>query len=335
MIHATIIQDHYTARAKPPDESLPAELLRKDCERFLIESMAPQLDLARQAAHAGTDLIVFREDFNGAGNLALARMDRPDLLEMMSEPIPGGITSECLSSLAREGNCFVMGCYMETAGSHIFNTAALFDAQGRVVARYRKTHLPPIERLMVTPGDDLPVFDTELGRIGMLICYDMMTPETARCLALKGADMILWPSLGYGWWDEAGDFTIRSRAHDNQVYILGALPDNSCVVNPYGNFVAQVRYEPLTTLQAQITPGRDPVQDLFHHNAFMTETPSLRERHLFERQPHLYGVLTEPQPPLMDRYPDTHMNDLERDRLAAFTHYRQGAGKLHWETKPE
>ena len=335
MITVSVLQDHYTAQPEPLDETLPTEDLRRQCQRFLAASLAPQVDLARQAIRAGTDLLVLREDCNGAGNLALPRLDRPDLLEMMSEPIPGGPTSDCLGGLAREGNCFVMGCFMEKQGDCLYNTAALFDPHGKVVGKYRKTHLPPIEQLMVTPGCELPVFQTEIGRIGMMICYDMMTPEVMRCLALKGADMVLWPSLGYGWWDEAGDFTVRSRAHDNQVYLLGALPTNSCIVNPYGDLVVSARNDRLGILRAEIEPGVDPLQDPYHHNTYMTQTPSLRERHLFERQPHLYGVLVEPEPELMQRYPKTHMHDLERDKHKAFEHYRQSLDKLHWQTRPE
>jgi predicted amidohydrolase len=335
MITVSVIQDHYTAHPKPLDETLPTASLRRECARFLEESLAPQIDLARQAIRAGTDLIVFREDCNGAGNLGQPRLDRPDLLALMSEPIPGGPTSDRLTGLAREGSCFVLGCFMEKDENHLYNTAVLFDPNGRVVGKYRKTHLPPIEKLLVTAGNNLPVVQTEIGRIGMLICYDMMTPEVMRCLALKGADMILWPSLGYGWWQESGDFTVRSRAHDNQVYLLGALPTNSCIVNPYGDLVVSARDERLAILRAEIEPGRDPLQDPYHHNTYMTQTPSLRERHLFERQPHLYGLLVEPEPELMQRYPDTHMHDLARDKVSAFEHYRQGLNRLHWKTRPE
>lgn len=334
MITVSIIQDQYTAHPQSPDETLPPEALRGQCEAYKQACLAPQLTLARQAIQSGTDLILFREDCNGAGNLTLHRMDRPDLLAMTAEAIPGGHTSECLSALARDGRCFVIGCFLERQNGMYYNTAVLFDRSGKVVGKYRKTHLPPIERLMLTPGDSLPIFDTEIGRIGILICYDMMAPEVIRCLALQGADMICWPSLGYGWWDEAGDFTVRSRAHDNQVYLLGALPSNSCIVSPYGDMIQSARNEPLDVLSAEIVPGADPLQDPHHHNSYITQTPSLRERHLFERQPHLYEVLTVSQPPLMDRYPESQMRNFDEAKQALFDHYRQGLHTLHWQTRP-
>ncbi len=334
-ITVSVLQDRYTAHPEPVDESLPPSALRKAGEQFKQACLAPQLGLARQAIERGSALIVMREDCNGAGNLALARYDRPDLLAELAEPITGGPTSDCLSGLAREGGCYVLGCFLEADGGRFYNTAALFSPTGKVAAKYRKTHLPPVERLLLTPGDSLPVFDSEIGRIGLLICYDMMTPEVMRCLALQGADLVCWPSLGYGWWDEAGDFTICSRAHDNQVILLGALPTHSCIVDAYGDVLASAGLEPQAVLTAQVTPGIDPVQDELHHNTFLTQTPSLRERHLFERRPELYGAITDPTPPLQSRYPDTNMRELEREKPKAFTRYRAAWGRLHWQTRKD
>jgi predicted amidohydrolase len=334
-IIVSVLQDHYTAQVPEVDESLPAADLRRACEAYKIASIGPQLTLAREAIQSGSRLVLLREDCNGGGNLTLHRMDRPDLVAAMAERIPGGPTSEYLAQLARMGNCYVLGCFLESFEERIYNTAVLFSPTGKIAGKYRKTHLPPVEQFLLTPGDSLPVFDTEIGRVGMLICYDMMSPEVMRCLALQGADLVCWPSLGYGWWDEAGDFTIRSRAHDNQVYLLGALPTHSCIVDPYGEVIANAIMEPLARIQAEIFPGIDPLQDPLHTNTFVTQTPSLRERHLFERRPELYTVLVDPQPPLVDRYPQTHMHDMLRDKHKVFKHYRAAWGQLHWQTRKD
>jgi predicted amidohydrolase len=334
-ISVCIVQDRSTGYPGPLNESLRGQALEERAEAYRAAVLKPQLELASRVIEAGTDLLLFREDCNGAGEAALHRVDRPDLLEHLAEEIPSGMTSACLAGLARAGGCHVCGCFIEKENGRFFNTAVLFAPSGELAGKYRKTHLPPVERLQVTPGDHLPVFDTDLGRVGMLICYDMMTPEAARVLALQGADMILWPSLGYGWWEEAGHFTIRSRAHDNQVFILAALRSLSCVVTPSGNFAAQAGLEPLEAITAVIKPGADPLQDELHHNTFLTNTPSLRERHLFERRPDLYGTITELKPPLVHRYPHTHMHDLERDPLGASLNYMANLNRLHWETIPD
>lgn len=332
-ITVTIIQDNETVHPVPLDESLAGSQLMRQSERYREAVLAPQVEAARSAVQQGTDLLCFREDCNGAGAY-LHRLDRPDLLASLAEPIPGGLTSACLAELARVGKCYTAGCFLEVLGGLFYNTAVLLSPRGELVGKYQKTHLPPVERLQLTAGNNFPVFETDIGRVGMLICYDMMTPEAARCLALNNADLLYWPSLGYGWWDEAGDFTIRSRAHDNQVYILGALRTDSCIVDPYGNFIAQAGKARQAALRASIYPGEDPVQDIDHHNAFLTQTPSLRERHLFERRPELYDTLTEPHPPLTQRYPHTHMHDLERDPLAACERYHNNLDRLHWVTRP-
>lgn len=333
-IIASVLQDRYTARPAPVDETCSPVELRRQCEAYKACSLEPQLELARQAIRAGAYLVLFREDCNGAGNLAAPRFDRPDLLEMLAEPVPGP-TSERIAEIARAGNCYAVTCFFEKLDGKIYNTALILDPNGRVVGKYHKVQLPPVEQLLTTPGSDLPVFDTDLGRIGMLICYDMMTPEVARCLALQGADILCWPSLGYGWWDEAGDFTLRSRAHDNQVTILGALPTHSCIVNPYGDFLGMAGLSDTAVVSAEIEPGADPLQHPLHHNTYLTQTPSLRERHLFERRPDLYGAIVDPSPALKARYPGTHMNDLAQDPQAAFARYRAAWDRLHWQTRED
>ena len=332
-VRASVIQVQPTAPPRP-DETAEPESLRRQIEEFKEAFLRPQMALAQEALRQGTDLLVLREDCNGAGWLGVERFERPDLLEMAAESIPGR-TTERLAELARSGNCYVSGCFFERADGKIFNTAVLLDPHGQIVGKYRKTHLPPVEKLLTTPGDELPVCATEIGNVGMLICYDMMTPEVVRCLALKGADVLLWPSLGYGWWVESGDFTVQSRAHDNQVYILGALPQYSCIVDPYGDFLAAAGQAKSCLLRAEITPGVDPLQDEAHHNTYMTDTPSLRERHLFERRPKLYGTIVDPQPELVKRYPETHMHDLENDREASYRRYREAYPRLHWQTRKD
>jgi len=334
MIKTAVLQERNTARPPLPDSSAcSAQELRRQCEAYKYACLEPQLNLARQIIQQDIDLLVFREDCNGAGSFA-HRIDCPQIFETLAETISGP-TCQQLSQVARQGDCYVVGCFFESLNDRIYNTALILDPGGKVVGKYHKTHLPPLERFMVTPGSELPVFQTDIGVIGMLICYDMMTPEVCRCLALQGADVLCWPSLGYGWWNEAGDFTVRSRAHDNQVYILGALPDHSCIVDPSGDFIASGGDQPLAVLLAEIQPGVDPLQPPLHHNAFLTQTPSLRERHLFERRPDLYSTLIEPSPRLMERYPHTHMHDLEQKPQEIFERYQHEQDTLTWQSRPD
>ncbi len=139
----------------------------------------------------------------------------------------------------------------------LFNSAVLLGPDG-VIGVYRKVHQPGDEKHVYYPGDDFPVFDTPLGRIGMLICYDKVFPESTRELALKGADIMIMPTAwGYGGDGSAGDadpmvesYTLfgRVRALENQCWMIESnlcghhgnlfYHGHSRVIDPMGNIVA-------------------------------------------------------------------------------------------------
>jgi N-carbamoylputrescine amidase len=109
--------------------------------------------------------------------------------------------------------------YFERAGPAFFNTLAVADADGRILGQYRKTHIPQNpgyeEKYYFSPGDTgFGVLDTRFGRIGCGICWDQWFPETARCLALKGAEMLLFPTaIG----SEPADPAVDSSGHWRRV----------------------------------------------------------------------------------------------------------------------
>jgi predicted amidohydrolase len=85
----------------------------------------------------------------------------------------------------------------EREGDAIYNTAALIGRKGELIGKYRKTHLPAVEAWNETHGDGFPVFETDFGTVGMLICYDILFPEAARCLVLNGAEILFNPTMSY------------------------------------------------------------------------------------------------------------------------------------------
>jgi predicted amidohydrolase len=110
-----------------------------------------------------------------------------------AEEIPGPSTEALEEACSRTGAHVVCGL-LERDGDRLHNTAVFVGPDG-LVGSYRKTHLPflGVDRF-VTPGDDLPVWDTPLGRIGIEICYDLRFPEVTRTLALRGADIVCHPT---------------------------------------------------------------------------------------------------------------------------------------------
>jgi predicted amidohydrolase len=157
-----------------------------------------------------------------------------------SEPIPGPVT-DALASKAREYNTYIIAGMLELDGGKTYDTAVLIDRQGRIAGKYRKTHLPLAEvESGETPGSDYPVFDTDFGRIGMLICWDFVFPETFRIMRLEGAEIVFLPIAG-----DPGvrhfDTITRARALDNGVYLVASVSHGAAsrIVNPDGEVIAE------------------------------------------------------------------------------------------------
>jgi predicted amidohydrolase len=112
----------------------------------------------------------------------------------LAEPAPGGPTSDFVIRLARARRAYVVAGLAERDGGALYNTAIIAGPQG-YLGKYRKAHVFDSERDLFEPGDlPLAVFDAGTFRIGIMICYDWRFPETARTLALRGADIIAHPS---------------------------------------------------------------------------------------------------------------------------------------------
>ncbi|MGY4920663.1 nitrilase family protein [Streptomyces sp. 900116325] len=147
-----------------------------------------------------------------------------------SETIPDGPSLQMFERIAAQHSMYVVGCIVERDGERLYDTAVLVGPDG-YIGRYRKTHLWNTEKLWFTPGDEgFKVFDTRIGRIGLLVCWDIWFPETARIVSQMGADIICIPT-GWVWtppplYDASGvcmaaHLTITA-AHVNNVFIATA-----------------------------------------------------------------------------------------------------------------
>ena len=151
-----------------------------------------------------------------------------------SETLPGP-TTKYLGEVARRNNLYIVAGLLEKEGDVVYNTAVLIDRKGNLAGKYRKTSLPREEiDGGITPGNSFPVFDTDFGRIGIMICWDVTFPEPARALAQQGAEVILLPIWG-------GDVTLaKARAIENQVYLVSSTYDMvSAVFDLEGKIVKQ------------------------------------------------------------------------------------------------
>ncbi len=184
-----------------------------------------------QAAARGADIVCLPEGITVVGSaLTYAQA---------AEAVPGPTTA-FLGDLARRLHVWVVAGLYERSGARIYNTAVLVGRDGTLVGRYRKMSLPDEEiEGGITPGADTPVFDTDFGRVGLMICWDSSYAEVARSLATRGAEVILMPIWG-------GEETlVQARAVENQVYIVASGYDfRSGVFDRRGQRIADARADP-------------------------------------------------------------------------------------------
>ena len=176
-----------------------------------------------------------------------------------AEPIPDGPTTKQFQDLAkRHGMVIVLPIYEEEITGVYYNTAAVIDADGRYLGKYRKTHIPQVagfyEKFFFKPGNSgYPVFQTAFCKLGVYICYDRHFPEGWRALALNGAEYIVNPSATvaglsqYLWELEQPASAVangvfigaNNRIGREQPWNIGEFYGSSYVVNPRGKLIAQ------------------------------------------------------------------------------------------------
>ncbi len=138
----------------------------------------------------------------------------------LAESVPGH-TVDTLSRIADEFGFYLISGIVErdSISNRIFDSAVLIGPQGDVAGVYRKVHLWGAERGYFTPGTQFPIFKTRLGKIGIGICYDLEFPESARTMAMKGADLIFFASAEMKPLENHIDTYVRSRAAENCIFI--------------------------------------------------------------------------------------------------------------------
>ena len=207
---------------------------------------------------AGVDLVTLGEMFN-------CPYQTPNFPIYAEEA--GGESWQRCSALAKKHGIYLSAGSMPERDreGHIYNTAYVFDRQGRQIARHRKMHLFDIavsggqcfrESDTLTAGNDVAVFDTEFGKMGLCVCYDFRFPELPRLMAQRGARVILVPAAfnmttGPAHWE----IMFRQRAVEDQVFAIGTAPardassgytswGHSIAVGPWGNILYQMDEKP-------------------------------------------------------------------------------------------
>ena len=248
-----------------------------------------------EASAAGAELLVLPECALPGYMFESAEEALP-----FAEEIPGPSTEVLAAACARLDVHVVCGL-LERDGDVLRNAAVLVGPDG-LVGTYRKTHLPflGVDRF-VTAGDELNVYETPLGRIGIEICYDLRFPEATRTLALQGADLVAHPTNFPVAARIQTELITVARAAENRVFLLTAnrvgkerwaeFCGRSQIVDPYGTRLAEADpfEETLLVADVEVEQARD--------KAYVV--PGDYELYLFgDRRPELYGLLVEQSLPI-------------------------------------
>lgn len=294
--------------------------------RALVEeNLQMACRLLAEAARQGCDIACYPEDIQGIAHYGYWR-DDPSLFTDFVEPVPGP-TTERISEAARAHRMNVVFGTYERCGEGIYNLAVLVDRQGEIIGRYRKVHLPAVERWSVRAGDSYPVFPADFGAVGMMICYDLMFPEPARALSLNGAEILFNPTMGY-WLDDQcegnGLLRARMRALDSFAPVVVSLCGaGSVIVDSRGNVVAQAEAGKEQVISAALDLDDTPMD----HSQWevLTGTADLKARYLQERRPETYGPLVTATPPALARYrePGKRLISSEAEIQAAYEEIRR------------
>lgn len=174
-------------------------LVQMSCTSNLQENLEKCLAHIAEAARRGANIVATQELFR---SLYFCQTEDHEHFKL-AEPIPGESTA-ALTSLARDKGIVIVASLFEQRAPGLYhNTAVVIDADGTLLGKYRKMHIPddPLfyEKFYFTPGDlGFRAFDTRFGRIGVLICWDQWYPEGARLTALQGAQILFYPTA-IGW----------------------------------------------------------------------------------------------------------------------------------------
>jgi predicted amidohydrolase len=252
-----------------------------------------------RAGQAGADIACMGEEFNVHGieqtYASFAAQVEGDFEAVLRR----------LGPLAKRHHMYVIAPIYAIVDGVRRNIAMLLDREGRYAGGYLKVHCIENERdLGVVPGDDWPTFSLDFGRIGIEICHDNSFPESARCLAINGAEVVFWPHVMGGWGELFMDISIRIPAIHNGIYFVPAcygcdpgmawksgemLMGRSSIIGPDATILADAgHYTGLALGRVDLDQPRI-AHEFTRHGEWVYRNDMLRDR-----RPDTYGPLTRP-----------------------------------------
>jgi len=299
-------------------------------ENFDLAKVRPQmmyhfnklLNLFEQAGETGADIVCGPEDMQHIGQYGF-HVDLVDpetgkiLADALATKVPGPLTDR-VAVIARKYGMYVIAPIYEAAGDKVYNTAVVFDRTGNIIGKHRKTILPPMEAWLVSTGDEFEIFRTDFADVAIATCWELFFPEICTIYALKGADIIFIPTMAHdnkpGQGLETAPMMI-TRARDNSVYIAPVVlgSDGNGIIDFNGNILAEATGIQDTVIVADIDFSLERIADSRMWE-LINGTNNERALLLKSRRPELFRLITDPNPPLLDRYQDIHLTPGDRER---------------------
>lgn len=228
---------------------------------------------AREAVRRRAKIVVAPEGVLDGYVQSTAVDVTPEQMRAVAQTVPDGPYLQRAGQLCRELGIYLVFGFLERRGEELFNTCALFDPRGEIIAHYSKVH--PCGESFITPGRELRTFDTPLGRVGFLICSDRHVVDNFSTLGAQGVGILFLPMNGSG--GPSNTAIMRQRARDNRCFLVIANSTSSVIIDPSG--------EPILEKYEAECVG------IGHLHAY--SIPKGEERdHFMQRRPDLYAPLT-------------------------------------------
>ena len=300
-----------TCQAK--NRAIDWRLKKQDLVLAAIDKNLDELEkIVQHAGEQKCDVLTLPEDTLGllnwyGMNEQLAKQILPEAVKRMLNR---------LGKAASEHRMYLVVCsdHIEADGA-TYNTAFFLGRDGKEIGRYHKVCPTWSESGGRQRGDSFPVFETpDLGTVGLSICYDLVMPETARCLTLAGADIIFFPTMGGAAIgdDDIGLQALRVRAAENHVYLVVAFRGSgSMIISPRGKILATAEGTDGLAI-ADIDPrgGREGGDS-------SNQQKDMRARLFRERNPEAFKILSESNPPILAKMPPLDLSREEAGRIFA------------------
>ena len=280
------------------------------------------LGLFEEAGEMGADLVCGPEDMQhiGAYGLHIDVMDPESgkiFANALAVPVPGPLTDRS-SEIAKRYNMYIIAPIYELEGDQVYNTAVVMDRNGDILGKHRKTLLPVMETWLVSVGDEFEVFETDFANIAIATCWELSYPEISTIYALKGADIIFNPTMAKDNLPGQSLGTAHmfiTRARDNSVYIAPVVlgKDGNGIIDFDGNVIAESVGEEDVVIMAEIDFSRERINSSKWWET-INGTNNIGAIHYKSRRPETYKMITDPNPPILEKYKDIELTTGDRER---------------------